>query len=188
MMIGNTKLDFYLIKVKTSTRQEAINSDEPFCMISHCPVKPTWNGNCNYLTCRLPGGENRFDDEARDEDQEESAVALYDDTKEQRDQPSFDEPPLHEDTSRIKRNSCGNRLIIKGYDYSGNPIFVPLSIAAQSPTLLLDDDYEPPTDPFCDAIANAMSCCTSKVQEQSHEQPQTRHSPYYLSRTKIIVQ
>lgn len=162
-MIGNTKLDFLLeiVKVKTSTRQEAINS-EPFCMISHCPVVPTWNGNCNYLTCQLPGGETnvRFDDEARDEDQAEGMVTVYDGTEEQRDLPSFDEPS----------KSSSDRLIIKGYDYSGNPIYVPLNIAAQSPTSLLDDDYEPPTDPFCDAIANAMSCCTK---EQSHQQPQT---------------
>jgi hypothetical protein len=176
-MIGNTKLDFLLeiVKVKTSTRQEAINSDEHFCMISHCPVVPTWNGNCNYLTCQIPGGENniRFDDEARDEDQEESTVAVYDGAEEQRDQPSFDQPPSHEYTSRIQTKSSSDRLIIKGYDYYGNPIYVPLSIAALSPTSLLDDEYEPPTDPFCDAIANAMSCC-AKVQEQSHEQSQTR--------------
>ena len=172
-MIGNTKLDFLLeiVKVKTSTRQEAINS-EPFCMISHCPVVPTWNGNCNYLTCQLPGGETnvRFDDEARDEDQAESMVTVYDGTEEQRDLPSFDEPSSQEYTSRIKTKSSSDRLIIKGYDYSGNPIYVPLNIAAQSPTSLLDDDYEPPTDPFCDAIANAMSCCTK---EQSYQQPQT---------------
>jgi len=171
-MIGNTKLDFLLeiVRVKTSTRQEAINS-EPFCMISHCPVVPTWNGNCNYLTCQLPGGETnvRFDDEARDEDQAESMVTVYDGTEEQRDLPSFDVPSPQEYT-RIKTKSSSDRLIIKGYDYSGNPIYVPLNTAAQSPTSLLDDDYEPPTDPFCDAIANAMSCCTK---EQSHQQPQT---------------
>lgn len=172
-MIGNTKLDFLLeiVKVKTSTRQEAINSVEPFCMISHCPVVPTWNGNCNYLTCRLPGGENnvRFDDEARDEEQDGSMVKIYDGTEEQRDQPSFNEPSSHD----IETKSSDDRLIIKGYDYSGNPIYVPLSIAAQSPTSFLDDDYEPPTDPFCDAIANAMSCC-DKVQIESHQESQTR--------------